>query len=142
MPALEPLRGLRVVADPGSLDAARWKPRHAATRGVATRTEATSAVTVLRLAPDDAFALGATGVTVDDEHAIIEDERGFVGGWCALDAIRPHLEWSPPTERPAMTQGSIAGVPAKLWLPDDGEVLILAAAAYADVLAERLGWRR
>ena len=142
MPALEPLRGLRVVADPGSLDAARWKPSRAATRGAATRTAATSAVTVLRLAPDDAFALGATGVAVDDEHAIIEDERGFLGGWCALDAIRLHLEWSPPTERPALTQGSIAGVPAKLWLPDGDQVLVITAAAYADVLGERLGWRR
>jgi hypothetical protein len=137
VPALEPMRGLRVVADPEALDAARWKPSTAA-RDAAART----AVTILRLAPDDAFALGATSVNVDDEHAIIEDERGFVGGWCALDAIRRHLEWSPPTERPALTQGSIAGVPAKLWLPDDGEVLVVTAAAYADVLAERLGWRR
>ena len=132
MPALEPLRGLRVVAEPEALDAARWKAEGA------TR----AAVTVLRLAPDDALALGATSVTVDDQHAIVEDERGFVGGWCALDAIRPHLEWSPPTERPALTQGSIAGVPAKLWLPDAGDVLVVTAAAYADVLAERLGWRR
>jgi hypothetical protein len=138
VPALELLRGLRVVADPGALDAARWKPSRAATRGAGSA----SAVTVLRLAPDDAFAIGATSASVDDEHAIIEDERGFVGGWCALDAVRPHLEWSPPTERPALTQGSIAGVPAKLWLPDDGEVLVVTAAAYADVLAERLGWPR
>ena len=126
MPALDRLRGLRVVADPASLDRATWSGR---------------AVTVLRCAPDDAFAIGASSVEIDDEHAIIEDERGFVGGWCSLDEVLPHIEWSPPTERPALTQGSIAGVPAKLWLPDDGDALVLTAAAYADVLGERLGWR-
>jgi len=126
VPALDRLRGLRVVADPAALDRATWSG---------------GAVTVLRFAPDDAFAIGASSVEIDDEHAIIEDERGFVGGWCPLDDVLPHVEWSPPTERPALTQGSIAGVPAKLWLPDDGDALVVTAAAHADVLAERLGWR-
>ena len=44
--ALEPLRGLRVVADPAALDARRWRGDRD--------------VTVVRFAPDDAFALGAT----------------------------------------------------------------------------------
>ena len=42
MPALERLPGLRVVADPAALDAATWR--------------GPGEVTVLRLAPDDAFA--------------------------------------------------------------------------------------
>ena len=131
MPALEPLHGLRVVADSVALDAARWQ---AATDG--------EPVIVLRFASDEAFAIGATSVTLDDPDAIVEDERGYVGTWCPFDAIRPQTEWSPPADRPALAQGSIAGVPAKVWLPGDGEVLVVATAAHAAGLAERLGWSR
>jgi len=131
VPALEPLRGLRVVADPAAIDGARWE--------AATHDES---VIVLRFAPDEAFAIGATKVTLDDVHGIVEDERGYVGAWCPFDAIRPQTEWAPPSERPAIAQGSIAGVPAKVWLPDDGEVLVVATAAHATGLAERLGWSR
>ncbi len=123
MPALEPLRGLRVVADPAALDAARWHG---------------SDVTVLRFAPDDAFAIGATEVDVDDEHAIVESEPGFAGAWLPVDDIAHHVEWSIPGERPTLAQGSVANVPARVWLPDDGNVLLITAAAYADELAKRL----
>lgn len=130
MPALEPLTGLRVVARPGALDAATWT------------ADGATGVTVLRFAPDDAFAIGATGVDLDDPHAIVEDEHGFVGGWCSFDDLRPKTEWAPPLARPALAQGSIAGVPAKVWLPGGDQILLVASAAHADVLAERLGWRR
>ena len=125
MPALEPLHGLRVVADPAALDVALWRGE---------------GVTVLRFAPDDAMGLGATAVDVADEHAIVESEVGFAGAWLPLDDVLAHLEWPLPTERPALAQGSIAGVPAKVWLPDggDGTVLVISAAAYADELAGRL----
>ena len=126
MPALDRLRGVRVVADPASLDRASWRGDD---------------VTVLRLAPDDAFGVGATAVDIDDEHAIVEEEVGFVGAWLDPDDVEPHLEWSLPTERPALAQGSIAGVPAKLWLPADGDALLLTAAAYGDELSRRLGSR-
>jgi hypothetical protein len=128
VPALERLVGTRVVADPAAIDAM-----------VAALP---SSIVVIRAAPDDAFAIGVAGAAVDDPHAIIEDERGFVGGWCGIDAIRPHIEWSVPTERPVLAQGSIAGAPAKLWILDDDRVLLVTAAPYADVLAERLGWSR
>ena len=127
MPALDRLRGVRVVADPASLDRASWRGDD---------------VTVLRLAPDDAFGVGATAVDIDDEHAIVEEEVGFVGAWLDPDDVEPHLEWSLPTERPALAQGSIAGVPAKLWLPANGDALLLTAAAYADEVTRRLGSRR
>jgi hypothetical protein len=130
VPALDPLRGLRVVADPASLDTARWTGG----RDVA--------VTVLRLAPDDAFAVGARTVDIDDPHAIVDEEHGFVGGWCSIDHVLQHAEWSVPDDRPSFAQGAIAGVPAKLWLPDDGDALLVTSIAHADVLAERLGWRR
>jgi hypothetical protein len=121
--ALEPLPGLRVVADAAALDAARWQGTD---------------VMVLRLAADDALALGADGVAIDDEHAIVEQEAGFVGAWVPIDIVIRHLEWPLPTDRPALAQGSIANVPAKLWLPDDGDALLLTAAAYANELAGRL----
>ena len=122
MPALEPIRGLRVVADPSALDAARWT-------GVD--------VTILRLAPDEALALGATAVDVGDEHAIVEDETGFAAGAVDLADVEPHLEWPLPTDLPALAQGSIAGVPAKLWLTEAGATLVVHAA-YADELLDRL----
>ena len=92
MPALERLRGIRVVADPASLDRATWDG----------------------------------------------DEVGFVGAWLDLGVIEPHTEWPLPAEQPALAQGSIAGVPAKLWLPDDGDALLVTAASYADELTSRL----
>jgi hypothetical protein len=124
VPALERLPGLRVVADPAALDAATW-------RGSAE-------VTVLRLAPDDAFAIGATEVDVDDEHAIVEQEPGFAGVWLPLEEVAHHLEWSLPTERPALAHGAVANVPARIWLPDDGDALLVTAAAYSDELESRL----
>ena len=124
MPALDRLHGLRVVADPAALDAARWHGAYD--------------VTVLRLAPDDAFAIGAEAVDIDDDHAIIEQEAGFAGAWLPVEAIAHHLEWSLPPERPALAQGAVAQVPARVWLPDDGDALLVTAAAYADELGGRL----
>ena len=124
MPGLERLRGLRVIADPAALDAALWSG---------------DGVTVLRFAPDEAFAVGATDASIDDEHAIVGQEAGFAGGRVDLAVVTPHIEWTLPTGRPALAQGSIAGVPAKLWLPaDDGTAFLVVAAAYADELTERL----
>ena len=121
------LPGLRVVADPAALDAARWSGDD---------------VTVLRIAPDDAFAIDAIGVEVEDVHAIVEPEVGFSGAWVELDAVRRHVEWAMPKDRPALAQGNVATVPAKVWLPDategDGRVLLITAAAYAEELAGRL----
>lgn len=125
MPALERLRGVRVVAEPASLDRADWHDDD---------------VTVLRFGPDDAFGLGAHTVDTDDEHAIVEGEAGFVGAWLDPAEIEPHTEWPMPSERPALAQGSIAGVPARLWIPAAGNALVITAAAYARELEERLGW--
>jgi hypothetical protein len=124
VPALDRLAGLRVVADPAALDAARWQ-------GAAD-------IVVLRLAPDDAFAIGAESVDIGDEHAIVESEPGFAGAWMPVDDLAHHVEWSIPAERPTVAQGSVANVPARIWLPDDGDVLLVTAAAYADELANRL----
>jgi hypothetical protein len=128
--ALEPLHGLRVVADPEALDRASW-------RGDLD-------VTVVRVAPDEALAVGARSIDIDDPHAIVEEEGGFVGAWLTAEEfeawVLPHIEWPLPAdeERPTVAQGSIAGVPAKLWLRATGGALLVAQAAYADELTGRL----
>jgi len=123
--ALEVLQGVRVVAAPEALDAARWGDQ----------------TVVLRFAADDAFAIGATDTDLADEHAIIVGETAFVGAWLTddeLDAwVIPHIEWPLPDYRPDLAQGFVAGVPAKLWLTE-GRTLLLCPAAYANELSERL----
>ena len=136
MPALEPVQGVRVVASPEALDRAVWDPE--------------DVTIVWRFAPDDAFGWRAgapeTSVTVDDPYAIIELEPGYCGAYLMpsdVAKLRRQCEFEWPTERPALVQGNVAGVPAKVWLADfaNGDCL-LVAAAYADELATRLGWSR
>ena len=129
MPALEPMPALRVVADPAALDRASWWGDRD--------------VTVLRFAPDDALAVGARRVEIDDPDAIIVEESGFVGAWLTAEEfearVLPRIEWPLPDDRPTVAQGNVAGVPSKLWLRVTGGALLLAPAAYADELAGRLG---
>ena len=124
MRAPEPLRAVRVMAAPEALDALDWPD------GVA-----------LRLAPDDLLLIGSPAAGMGDESAIVEDEVGFVGWWLTPDELRdhvlPHVDWPLPVARPALAQGLVAGVPAKLWLTDDRS-LLLCAAAYAHELMDRL----
>ena len=86
MPALEPLAG----------PARRRRSGGARRRALGRRRPRRRADVVLRFAPDEALAIGATGVTLDDPDAIVEDERGYVGAWCPFDAIRGQTEWAPP----------------------------------------------
>jgi hypothetical protein len=129
VPALEPMPGLRVIADPAALDRASWWGDRD--------------VTVLRFAPDEALAVGARRVEIDDADAIIEAESGFVGAWLTAEEfeawVLPRIEWPLPEDRPTVAQGNVAGVPSKLWLRVTGGALLLAPAAYADELAGRLG---
>ncbi|MDP9250299.1 MAG: hypothetical protein M3O78_02880 [Chloroflexota bacterium] len=125
MRAPEPINAVRVVAHAATLNGLSW-PDGAA---------------VLRLAVDDLLVIGAASAELADEAAIIEDERGFVGWWLTPGEVRekvlPHIEWPLPSARPALAQGLIAGVPARLWLGED-RALLLCAAAYAHELEERL----
>ena len=126
MPELEPMAGLRVVANPEALDGARWTGK---------------AVSIIRIAPDEALGLGASAVAVDDPDAIIEADTGFVGAY--LDgtqwrAVAAHVDWNLRTEQGALGQGKIAGVPARLLVGTPS--LLVIHAAYADELRSRLGW--
>jgi hypothetical protein len=120
---------VRVVADPAALDSARWVGPSA------------GQVTLLRVAPDEVIALGASAVDIDDVHAIVVEEHGLVAAQCRTDAIEHRLEWPLPPDRPSFAQGAIAGVPAKLVLRDDETVDVYTWAAYARDLATKLGWR-
>lgn len=124
MRAPESIDALRVVASPQALDDLDW----------------TDDVVALRLAADDLLAVGAVSVQLAGDHIIV-DEAGFVGWWLTPDEVTadvlPHVDWPLPTERPALAQGLVAGVPAKLWLAED-RALLLCAAAYAHELEERL----
>ena len=131
MLALETLHGTRVVAAPATLDAAVWP----------------AAATVLRFAPDDVFVIGGETLTVTGEHAIVAAEAGFVGCWLStaeLDDLAEHIDWPLPAaaERPALAQGFVASVPAKLWLTGSATggpaALLLTNAPYARELQERL----
>jgi hypothetical protein len=122
--APEPLPALRVVAAPEALD----------------QLVAPDEQPMLRLAPDELVLIGAASVQVTGENLVV-DETGFVGWWLTPEELReqvvPHVDWPLPTVRPALAQGLVAGVPAKLWLAED-RALLLCAAAYAHELEERL----
>ena len=124
MRAPEPIDAMRVIAAPQALDELAW----------------TDDVVALRLAPDDLLAVGTASIRVAAEHIVVH-EAGFVGWWLTHEEltaeVMPHIDWPLPTERPALAQGLVAGVPAKLWLEED-RALLLCAAAYAHELEERL----
>ena len=130
MLAPEPLRGVRVVADPAALDAlAAGVPPGA---------------TLLRFAPDEALLIdaGLDEIRVADPHAIVEPEAGFVAITLDLDVVARHTDWHLPEARldgstqPA--QGAIAGIPAKLVRRPDGRATIVTHGAYVADLVERL----
>ncbi len=126
MPGLEPLVGLRVVADAGALDRARWS--------------GDGPITVVRIAPDEAFAIGATAVEVGDADAIVEPEFGFSAvslDDAGLDRVLAHVEFHVPSERPMLVQGKVAGVPARLLL-EGGRTLLIVQTAYGHDLETRL----
>ena len=128
MRAPERLAGWRVVARPDALDA----------------LVETGLGPTLRLAPDDLLLVGAAAApVVADADAIVVPDAAFVA-W-ELDGdeldllLEHHVEWELPTARPAVAQGLIAYVPAKVWLHQDGTARLVCLAAYADELAERIG---
>lgn len=126
--------GVRVVASPEAIDGAAWQD--------AGPGPEVFEPLILRFAPDEAFAIGATGVRIDDPEAIAEAEVGYVALMFPVDEfidfVSPRIEWSAPATRPAFAQGSIAGVPAKLYIDSTGAATVFVLAAYLDDLLARL----
>lgn len=123
MAEVVPIVGMRVVSTVAALDAARWPD---------------SAI-VLRLAPDEAFCIGADEVSISDPHAIALRDGGVVGAWVSDPdrVLAPLLEWPLPVERPALVSGALGGLGARIWVDHD-RALVLVAAPYATELVERL----
>lgn len=125
MPEFEILSGYRMVSSIDDIETVA-----STTTGLA-----------LRFAPDDLFVIGDTRPIASDPYAIVEQEAGFVGMSFTLDAFAAHvvghIDWAIPVERPALAQGLVAGVPAKIWLTEDGALLI-TNGAYADELGARI----
>jgi hypothetical protein len=125
VPVLERIRATRVVAVPAALEAVHWPP----------------GILVLRIAPDEALAIPNCEPQVGDPHAIVESEHGFSGVWVSAEDARSllerHCEWEAPVQRPAFAQGSIAEIPAKIWL-DQERALLLVPAPYAAEFEERI----
>jgi hypothetical protein len=130
--ACELLAGWRIIADPAALEAVLWPPP-----SVGGQTH------VVRISPDDVFLIGASQPSVPgDPFAIVTPEHGFSGVELSADQVAHiglhHIEWALPATRPALAQGQIAGVPAKLVLHADGSALLLVATAARHELEERL----
>lgn len=127
--------GVRVVASPAAIDGAAWQR---ANPGPDDDFEPL----ILRFAPDEVVAIGATGVRIDDPDAITEAEVGYVAAMFPVDEfidfVLPRIEWPAPTTRPAFAQGAIAGVPAKLYIDSTGAATIFVLAPYLDDLLARL----
>ena len=124
----------RVVASPEALDAAEWQD--------AGPGPDEFEPLILRFAPDEAFAVGATGVHVDDPDAIVEAEVGYTAVMFPvdefIDVVLPRIEWPVSPTRPAFCQGSIAGVPSKLYLDTTGAATVFIAGSYVDDFLSRL----
>ena len=91
MPVFEPLPGIRVVADPATLDAL-------VAALPAQRPH-------LRLAPDDVLVIGTAGIAVDDPDAIVEPETGFVAADVDLAVVARHTEWPIPARAAGVRPG-------------------------------------
>ena len=125
--AAEQLTGWRIIAEPTALDGVKWPKGSRA----------------VRISPDDVFLIGAAEPKIaGDADAIVTPEHGFSGIELSAAQVASiaerHIEWQLPTKLPAMGQGQIAGVPAKLLLGADGSALLLVACAASHELLGRL----
>ena len=129
--------GVRVVASPEAIDSADWQHAGEGLDGFEDFEPL-----ILRFAPDEAFAIGATGVRIDDPDAITVAEVGYVAMMFPVDEfidfVVPRIEWPAPATRPAFAQGCIAGVPAKLYIDSIGAATVFVLAAYLDDPLTRL----
>ena len=78
---------------------------------------------------------------IADPDAIAEPETGYLALMFPVDefvdVVLPRIDWPAPATRPAFTQGSIAGVPAKLYIDTTGAATVFVLAAYLDDLLSR-----
>ena len=116
MLALSRLDTTRIVAKPDALDAA---------------TYADDAI-VIRIAQDEALIIPAQAdVSLRDEHAIIIRDTAWSGVWASNAEVahifEQHVEWEAPTERPALAQGAVVGIPTKFYFTEDAVLIVVPA---------------
>jgi hypothetical protein len=127
------MSGTRIVASPSTLDSFSWP----------------ASATALRFAADDVFVIGGESIGVSGEHVIVAADAGYSGCWLTADQlahVAEHIDWPLPTERPALCQGFVASVPAKLYLTGEASgseggdrvALLMTNTPYAPELQERL----
>jgi hypothetical protein len=97
----------------------------------------------IRLSPDEAlcFADQDEMRSLLPVESIVEAEVGLSGAWVEEFALRTMLarlcEWELPI-RPGVGQGMIAGIPAKVWLPEGtNEALLIVGTVFAHEMQER-----
>lgn len=131
--AAAPLRRLeaaRVSATPEALDALVERPPWPA------------GALAFRTAPDELLVTGSPDFEVaGDPYAIVERETAFSYVWLeeatAARFLDRECEWHRPHARPALAQGEVAGIPAKLRF-EAGRTLILTPAPFAAAFERRL----
>lgn len=126
---LAPLAAARVVATPAALDLARWP----------------ASTFPLRLAPDETLVVTVPGrhdvidvptSAVKDPHATIVRDTAWMGVWMptvdAITVLQAHADWEPPTVRPSLAQGLVAGLAVKVWMGRDMSLLVVPAALQSE----------
>ena len=129
-PRLRRLAATRVSATPAALHALVERPPWPDT------------ALAFRTAPDELLVTATPDFEVaGDPHAIVEHETAFsyvwLDGTTAERFLDRECEWRRPGVRPALAQGEVAGIPAKLWF-EAGRTLILTPAPFAAAFERRL----
>ncbi len=129
-PRLRPLEATRVSATPAALDALVAEPPWPA------------GALAFRTAPDELLVTATPDFKVaGDPHAIVVRETAFSYVWLdeatAERFLNRECEWRRPDARPALAQGEVAGIPAKLWF-EAGRTLVLTPAPFAAAFQRRL----
>lgn len=129
-PRLRRLEATRVSATPAALDALVERPPWPA------------GTLAFRTAHDELLVTASPDFEVArDPHAIVEREAAFSYVWLDDSTAERFLdrecEWRRPDARPALAQGEVAGIPAKLWF-EAGRTLILVPAPFAAAFERRL----
>jgi hypothetical protein len=130
--ALVPIALSRIVASPETVQQA-ISPNDLRLSADEALCFADADSVVARLSPDQVAA------------AIVEPDVGWSGAWASPSDLKALLvrvcEWGPQVSG-GLSQGLIAGVPAKVWFPADpssgASALLLVPTAFAGDLAERL----
>ena len=75
---------------------------------------------------------------VADAQLAASRDLGARSARTLVDVVLPRIEWPVAPTRPAFCQGSIAGVPSKLYIDTTGAATVFVAGSYLDDFLSRL----